>query len=63
MQAKYLKAGQKFKFKGERVINTFIKDDGLEFHYKNYKGSFSSDYYNEEVTLAFYNSCFYLMSK
>lgn len=51
MQARYLMAGQKFKFKGERAINTFIKDDGLELHYKNYKGTFTSDYYNEEVTL------------
>ncbi len=55
IQAKYLKPGQKFKFKygfiDPRIINEFIKDDRLEMHFKNSKGTFTSDYYNEIVIL------------
>ena len=32
-KAKYLKPGQKFRFKGEKIINEFIEDDRLEMHF------------------------------
>ncbi len=49
--AKFLKPKQRFRFKGERIINQFIKDDRTVYHFKNKHGVFSSDFYNEEVEI------------
>lgn len=65
-QAKYLKPKQKFRFKNDKrkVVNVFLLDDRLEYHYKNFEGVFSSGFYNDEVIiLDEMNEAAYLVNK
>lgn len=52
-QVKYLKPTQKFIFKNDKkeIVNEFILDNKTEYYYKNFKGVFDSDFYNDEVII------------
>lgn len=46
---KYLKLGDRFKFKNRKTVNEFVLDDGLEITYKSKYGERTTTWYNEIV--------------